>query len=46
MFLSVSRNYQRAFFNVHEIAVGGGRMLHVPKVLKSVAVLSFKKLCT
>jgi cell division protein ZapE len=25
--------------------VGGGRLLHVPKSLKGVAVFSFKKLC-
>jgi cell division protein ZapE len=28
-----------------EIALGGGRTLHVPKSLKGVAVFSFKKLC-
>ena len=28
-----------------ELAVGGGRSLHVPKTLKGVAVFSFKKLC-
>jgi cell division protein ZapE len=28
-----------------ELDVGGGRMLHVPKALKGVAVFSFKKLC-
>jgi len=28
-----------------EIDVGGGRMLHVPKTLKGVAVFSFKRLC-
>jgi cell division protein ZapE len=28
-----------------EIDVGGGRMLHVPKSLKGVAVFSFKRLC-
>jgi cell division protein ZapE len=28
-----------------ELAVGGGRSLHVPKALKGVAVFSFKKLC-
>ena len=28
-----------------EIDVGGGRMLHVPKALKGVAVFSFKRLC-
>ncbi|MBD3728544.1 MAG: AFG1 family ATPase [Sphingomonadales bacterium] len=28
-----------------ELDVGGGRMLHVPKSLKGVAVFSFKKLC-
>jgi cell division protein ZapE len=29
-----------------EMDVGGGRMLHVPKSLKGVAVFSFKRLCT
>jgi cell division protein ZapE len=29
-----------------ELDVGGGRMLHVPKALKGVAVFSFKRLCT
>jgi cell division protein ZapE len=29
-----------------ELDVGGGRMLHVPKSLKGVAVFSFKRLCT
>jgi cell division protein ZapE len=28
-----------------ELNVGGGRMLHVPKALKGVAVFSFKRLC-
>lgn len=28
-----------------DIDVGGGRMLHVPKTLKGVAVFSFRKLC-
>lgn len=28
-----------------EIELGGGRMLHVPKSLKGVAVFSFKRLC-
>ncbi len=28
-----------------EIDVGGGRMMHVPKTLKGVAVFSFKRLC-
>ena len=28
-----------------ELEVGGGRMLHVPKSLKGVAVFSFKRLC-
>ncbi len=28
-----------------ELAVGGGRSLYVPKALKGVAVLSFKRLC-
>ena len=28
-----------------ELDVGGGRMLHVPKALKGVAVFSFKRLC-
>lgn len=28
-----------------DIDVGGGRMLHVPKALKGVAVFSFKRLC-
>ena len=28
-----------------ELAVGGGRSLHVPKSLKGVAVFSFKRLC-
>ena len=39
-----SLQYQRAF-HVHEFDVCGARMLHVPKALKSVAVVSFKKLC-
>ena len=29
-----------------DIALGGGRMLHVPKSLKGVAVFSFKRLCS
>ena len=29
-----------------DIDVGGGRMLHVPKSLKGVAVFSFKRLCS
>ena len=29
-----------------ELDLGGGRMLHVPKSLKGVAVFSFKRLCT
>jgi cell division protein ZapE len=29
-----------------EIDLGGGRLLHVPKSLKGVAVFSFKRLCT
>lgn len=29
----------------HELDVGGGRMMHVPKSLKGVAVFSFKRLC-
>ena len=28
-----------------ELGIGGGRMLHVPKSLKGVAVFSFKRLC-
>jgi cell division protein ZapE len=28
-----------------ELALGGGRMLHVPKSLKGVAVFSFRRLC-
>jgi cell division protein ZapE len=28
-----------------ELELGGGRMLHVPKSLKGVAVFSFKRLC-
>lgn len=28
-----------------ELDVGGGRMMHVPKALKGVAVFSFKRLC-
>jgi cell division protein ZapE len=34
-----------AFFPSEELDVGGGRMLHVPKSLKGVAVFSFKRLC-
>ncbi len=30
----------------NELAVGGGRTLHVPKSLKGVAVFSFKRLCS
>ncbi len=29
-----------------EVAISGGRTIHVPKSLKGVAVFSFKKLCT
>jgi cell division protein ZapE len=29
-----------------EVAISGGRSIHVPKSLKGVAVFSFKKLCT
>ncbi len=36
----------RAHVPTVEIDVGGGRMLHVPKALKGVAVFSFKRLCT
>jgi cell division protein ZapE len=35
----------RAHVPVEELAVQGGRTLHVPKSLKGVAVFSFKKLC-
>jgi cell division protein ZapE len=35
----------RAHVPTTEIDVGGGRMLHVPKALKGVAVFSFKRLC-
>jgi cell division protein ZapE len=35
----------RAHVPVLELDVGGGRMLHVPKALKGVAVFSFKRLC-
>jgi cell division protein ZapE len=35
----------RAHVPTHELDVGGGRMLHVPKDLKGVAVFSFKRLC-
>jgi cell division protein ZapE len=35
----------RAKVPSEDIAVGGGRTLHVPKSLKGVAVLSFKRLC-
>ncbi len=35
----------RAHVPSEEIDVGGGRMLHVPKALKGVAVFSFKRLC-
>ncbi len=35
----------RAHVPTAELDVGGGRMLHVPKALKGVAVFSFKRLC-
>jgi len=35
----------RANVPTEELAVGGGRTMHVPKSLKGVAVFSFKKLC-
>ena len=35
----------RAHVPAIDIDVGGGRMLHVPKALKGVAVFSFKRLC-
>ena len=35
----------RAHVPSAEIDLGGGRMLHVPKSLKGVAVFSFKRLC-
>ncbi|MDP9423806.1 MAG: cell division protein ZapE [Pseudomonadota bacterium] len=35
----------RAKVPSEELDVGGGRMLHVPKSLKGVAVFSFKRLC-
>ena len=35
----------RAHVPTLEINVGGGRLLHVPKALKGVAVFSFKRLC-
>jgi len=35
----------RAHVPSEELAVGGGRSLHVPKSLKGVAVFSFKRLC-
>jgi cell division protein ZapE len=35
----------RAHVPTAEIAVSGGRMMHVPKSLKGVAVFSFKRLC-
>jgi cell division protein ZapE len=35
----------RAHVPTLELVVGGGRMLHVPKALKGVAVFSFKRLC-
>ena len=35
----------RAHVPSEELDVGGGRMLHVPKSLKGVAVFSFKRLC-
>ncbi len=34
-----------AHFPSQDLAVGGGRTLHVPKSLKGVGVFSFKKLC-
>lgn len=35
----------RAHVPKMELDVGGGRLLHVPKALKGVAVFSFKRLC-
>jgi len=35
----------RAAVPTEDLAVGGGRTLHVPKSLKGVAVFSFKRLC-
>jgi cell division protein ZapE len=35
----------RAHVPTEDIAVPGGRVLHVPKALKGVAVFSFKRLC-
>ncbi len=35
----------RAKVPAEELDVGGGRMLHVPKSLKGVAVFSFRRLC-
>jgi len=35
----------RAHVPTLELDVGGGRMLHMPKALKGVAVFSFKRLC-
>ena len=35
----------RAHVPTLELDVGGGRMLHVPKALKGVAVFSFRRLC-
>ena len=35
----------RAHVPSMELKVGGGRMLHVPKALKGVAVFSFRRLC-
>ena len=35
----------RAHVPDEELDVGGGRLLHVPKSLKGVAVFSFKRLC-
>ena len=35
----------RAHVPSHDLDVGGGRILHVPKSLKGVAVFSFRRLC-